>query len=145
MLPEKAERGRPVGYIAEVLLRVIPKAAAERHGLGVLAGSVDGREALISKLKDLLPGAVTEDGLVDVAELRKAVGNEYVEDNNQNTSSGLPARGLPTIWPTSPQTWNCGTERGQSKDFDETSNVVMRGDNLDVLRYFVTTTMAQLR
>ena len=59
--------------------RVISRAAAEQHGLSVVDGTINGREELISKLRQLLPGVVTENGLVDVDVLQNAIaGNENV-------------------------------------------------------------------
>lgn len=113
---------------------MIPRKAAEQHGLGVLDGSVDGSGELISKLRSLLPGAITEDGRIDVAALQRVVGNEHVTDSNQKHELRFAGKGLANHLADSPTSMELSVERGQSKDFDTTSNVVIRGENLDVLK-----------
>lgn len=113
---------------------MIPRGAAEQHGFDVLDGSVDSHEERISRLRDLLPGVITEDGLVDVDALRKAVGNEYVTDNSQIHELRFAGRGIANHLADSPTDMELKAELGQSRDFDTTSNVVIRGDNLDALK-----------
>ena len=113
---------------------MIPRKAAEQHGLGILDGSVDIPGELISKLESLLPGIITEDGRIDVAALQRVVGNAYVADSNQKHELRFAGKGLADHLADSPTSMEPRVERGQGKDFDTTSNVVIRGDNLDVLK-----------
>lgn len=113
---------------------MIPRETTERYGLNISDGSGGGHEALIAKLRVLLPDAITEDGRVDVAELRKTVGNEYVTDNNQKHELRFAGKGLANHLADSPTNLELKAERAQSRDFDVTSNVVIRGDNLDALK-----------
>ena len=113
---------------------MIPREAAERHGLNISDGSGGNHEALISKIRVLLPNAVTEDGKVDVAELRKVVGNEHVADNNQKHEIRFAGKGVANYLAGSSTNMELKVKRGQSRDFDRTSNLVIRGDNLDVLK-----------
>ena len=105
-----------------------------RHGFGVLSDSGDGHEAMMSKLRSLLPGAITEDGQVDVAALRKAVGRKYVTDSNQKHELRFAGKGVANHLADSSTKMELKTERSQSRDFDATPNMVIRGDNLDVLK-----------
>lgn len=107
---------------------------AARSGFNIADGPVDTHEELMSKLGSLIPGIVTEDGRVDVDALRKAVGKEYVTDSNQRYEIRFAGKGVANYLADSHTDMELKVERSQSKDFDATSNVVIRGDNLDVLK-----------
>ena len=113
---------------------MIPIDAARRHGFTVSDGSDDSHEALVSKLRMLLPGVITEDGLVDVNALQNVVGKERVTTNDQRHELRFAGKGVAGYLAGTPTDMELKTERGQSKDFDATSNVVIKGDNLDVLK-----------
>ena len=53
---------------------MIPRKTAEQHGISTVDNSINGREELISKLRQLIPGVVTENGLIDVDALQHAIG-----------------------------------------------------------------------
>ena len=113
---------------------MIPRDAAKRSGFAVLDGSGDGREAQISKLRALLPGAIAEDGRVDATAIQNIIGKEHVSDGSQRYELRFAGKGIANYLADSPTAKELKTEPGQSKDFDATSNVVIRGDNLDVLK-----------
>ena len=113
---------------------MIPKNAAEQHGFKVLDESDGGRDALVSKLQELLPGAITEDGRVDVGEIRNAVGVDYTIDNGHKYELRFPGKGMANHIAGLPTNSELRVEHGQSRDFGKTSNVVIRGDNIDVLK-----------
>ena len=113
---------------------MIPRDAAKRRGFGVLDGSGDGREARMSKLRAMLPGVIAEDGRVDAAALQNSVGKEHVSDGSQRHELRFAGKGIANYLADTPTDKELKTEHGQSKNFDVTSNVVIRGDNLDVLK-----------
>ena len=113
---------------------MIPRDAAKRSGFAVLDGSENGREEVISKLGALLPGAIAEDGRVDIVAFRNAVGAEYTTDGDQRYELKFAGKGIANYLADSPTDKELKAECNQSKDFDATSNVVIRGDNLDVLK-----------
>ena len=113
---------------------MIPRDAAKRSGFAVLDGSGDGREDLLSKLRALLPGAIAEDGRVDIEVFRSAVGDEYGTDNDQRYELKFAGKGIANYLADSSTGKELKAEHDQSKDFDATSSVVIRGDNLDVLK-----------
>ena len=113
---------------------MIPRDAAKRRGFGILDGSGDGREARISKLRALLPGAIAEDGRVDAAALQNSMGKEHVSDGSQRHELRFAGKGIANYLADTPADKELKTEHGQSKAFGATSNVVIRGDNLDVLK-----------
>ena len=113
---------------------MIPRDAATRHGFEVLDGEDGYHDVLMSKLRTLLPGVITEDGLVDVNALQDIVGRERVTTSNQKHELRFAGKGMAGYMAGTPAGMELKAERGQSKDFDATSNVVIRGDNLDVLK-----------
>ena len=113
---------------------MIPIDASRQHGFTVSDGSDDSHEALLSKIRMLLPGVITEDGLVDINALQNTVGKEYTTANNQRHELRFAGKGMSDYLAGIPTDMELKTERGQSKDFDATSNVMIRGDNLDVLK-----------
>ena len=113
---------------------MIPSDAARRHGFTVSDGLDDSHEVLVSKLRMLLPSVITEDGLVDVNVLQNAVGKDHVTANDQKHELRFAGRGVANYLADVPTEMELKTERDQSKEFDMTSNVVIRGDNLDVLK-----------
>ena len=115
---------------------MIPKDVAERRGFGVLDGSSNSHEDLIARLRTLLPSAIAEDGRVDVNAILKSVGGggEGARDNNQKYELRFAGKGLANYLADSSTETELRVELGQSKSFDSTSNVIIRGDNLDVLK-----------
>ena len=105
-----------------------------RRGFNITDGPIDTHEELMSKLRSLIPGVVTEDGKIDVVALRKLVGKEYVTDSNHRHELKFAGKGVANYLADSHTDMELKVERGQSKDFDSTQNVVIRGDNLDVLK-----------
>ena len=113
---------------------MIPRGVAEQHGLGVLDGIINGRETLMHKLRQLLPNVVTEDGLVDVDILQNAIGRENITHGSHRHEIRFAGKGLANYLADSPTNLELSVEYNQSKDFDKTSNIVIRGDNLDALK-----------
>ncbi len=113
---------------------MILKEAANQHGLGIVDGVVGGRKTLLSKLRSLFPGAITEDGLVDVTSLRKAVGNEYTMDSNQVYELRFVGKGVANYLAGLSVDMELKVECVHSRDFDVTSNLVIKGDNLSALK-----------
>ena len=73
---------------------MIPRDAAVRHGLEISDGSDSYHDALIAKLKTLLPGVVTEDGLVDVGVLQNVVGKKRITTNSQKHELRFAGKGM---------------------------------------------------
>lgn len=89
---------------------------------------------LMSKVRSLLPGVITEDGKIDVKSLQQVVGSEYVTESDQRYELKFAGKGLANHKANLPTNKELKVEYAQSKDFDSTQNVVIRGDNLDVLK-----------
>lgn len=117
-----------------MLFGLIPRDVAARSGFNITNRPVDTHEELMFKLGSLVPGIVTEDGGVDVDALRKVVGKDYVTDSNQRHELRFAGKGVANYLADSHTDMELKVEHDQSKDFEATSNVIIRGDNLDVLK-----------
>ena len=92
------------------------------------------REALRDKLRELLPELVSSDGHVNVKALQDVVDVANSTSNDQGYELTFAGKGLARAQADSSTNYELKTELEQSKYFDNTSNVVIRGDNLDVLK-----------
>ncbi len=116
---------------------MIKKSEAKNHGVSISDGKKrqeSDREELRNKLRELLPGLVNADGHVDVKALRDVVDIANSTSNDQGYELTFAGKGLARAMADSPTDYELKTECAQSKDFDNTDNVVIRGDNLDVLK-----------
>lgn len=93
-----------------------------------------GHSSLIDQIKSLLPNLVNSDGQVDVKALTDAVDSANTTSNNQGYELTFAGKGLARAQTNEPTKMELQCEPQQSKNADDTENVVIRGDNLDVLK-----------
>ena len=122
---------------------MIPRDVAVRSGFNITDGPTDTHEELMSKLCSLIPGVITEDGKIDVVALRKLVAGGGgggvawgggLTDSNHRLELKFAGKGLANHMADLPTNKELKVEYAQSKNFDSTQNVMIRGDNLDVLK-----------
>ena len=89
---------------------------------------------LIMQLKVLLPGVVNGDNQLDVRALADVVDVANTTSNNQGYELTFAGKGIARALADVPTELELKAELGQSKDFDNSQNVVIRGDNLEVLK-----------
>jgi adenine-specific DNA-methyltransferase len=92
------------------------------------------KAVLIEKLKALLPSVINADNQLDTKALSDVVDMANTTSNNQGYELTFAGKGIARALADSPTKLELKTELGQSKDFDNTDNVVIRGDNLEVLK-----------
>ncbi|MGI9251733.1 MAG: site-specific DNA-methyltransferase [Pseudohongiellaceae bacterium] len=92
------------------------------------------KKARLEQLKSIFPEAVNSDGLLDTEALQSALGVENYVSANQGYGLNFAGKGLARIKADEPTTKELHVEKEQSKDFDKSENVIIRGDNLDVLK-----------
>ena len=104
-------------------------------------GTIDSAQKLpkekmekIKQIKSILPALVNGDGLVDVSALKDLLGIENFASLNQGYALNFAGKGLAKIKADEPTKKGLKVEEAQSKNFDDTGNVIIRGDNLDVLK-----------
>ena len=127
---------------------MIKKSEAENCGIAITDGNSrleSNQETLKKKLRELLPGLVNADGHVDVKALRDVVDIANSTSNDQGYELTFAGKGLARAMADSPTDYELKTECAQSKDFDNTDNVVIRGDNLDVLKILYQNYFGKIR
>ena len=104
-------------------------------------GTIDSAQKLpkekmekIKQIKSILPALVNGDGLVDVSALKDFLGIENFASLNQGYALNFAGKGLAKIKADEPTKKGLKVEETQSKNFDDAGNVIIRGDNLDVLK-----------
>lgn len=104
----------------------------------------DSTKDRIEKLKMLFPEAINGDGLIDSRAVADILGIGYVSDS-QGYELNFAGKGLAKIKADTPTNKELQIEGGwvkskskknkeQSKNFDTTENLIIRGDNLDALK-----------
>ena len=116
---------------------MIDKETAKKSGARVMEGGTAASvaaESLKENLHDLLPALINADGQLDVKALRDLLTPADTTSNNQGYELTFAGKGLARYVATTPTEKELAVEAEQSKNFDETRNVVIRGDNLDALK-----------
>jgi adenine-specific DNA-methyltransferase len=88
----------------------------------------------IEKIKELLPNVINSDNQIDLKALNDLVGSENTTSNNQGYELTFAGKGLARAEADRETTKELKAETEQSKNFDETGNVIIRGDNIDSLK-----------
>ena len=89
---------------------------------------------LIEKLKSLLPNIINSDGTLDIKALKDVIDISQTTSNNQGYELTFAGKGLARWMAGIPTKKELKTEKEESKNFQKTQNVLIRGDNLDVLK-----------
>lgn len=107
----------------------------------------------IKKIASLFPNCVTEttdtDGqtkfAVDFDKLRQELSTEVVEGKGERFEFVWPDKKKAILLANSPITATLCPDRNLSKDFDNTQNIYIEGDNLDVLKCLKETYLKQVK
>ena len=116
---------------------MIDKGSAEKNGFKTIdSGSVLKREksATLLQLKTLLPNIVNNDNQLDADALKDFLGLANTTSNDKGYELTFAGKGIARALADTPTAYELKVEKKQSKDFQDTSNVVIRGDNLEVLK-----------
>ena len=116
---------------------MIDRTEAEAAGFKVssLSAAVSKAHAeTLEKVQAVLPSLVNGDGLLDTARLTELLGIDGYAPPSQGYGLNFAGKGLARVKADEPPTQELQVVRAQSLDFDRTGNVVVRGDNLDVLK-----------
>nr|BAV59359.1 type III modification methylase [Candidatus Endomicrobium sp. MdMp-027] len=114
---------------------MILKDEAEKHSIKITErdNSKDACEK-IKQIKELLPNAVNSDNILNVQALQDVLDISKTTANNQGYELTFAGKGLAKAQKDSATSKELKTELNQSKNFDNTENVIIRGDNLDALK-----------
>ncbi|OON98920.1 MAG: hypothetical protein ATN35_02875 [Epulopiscium sp. Nele67-Bin004] len=91
-------------------------------------------QAKIDKLKALIPDIVNSDNQLDINALADFVERSGIAANDRGYELTFAGKGLAKAQAEIPTEKDLRVEYEQSKNFDDTENVLIRGDNLDVLK-----------
>jgi len=89
---------------------------------------------IIEKLKAILPNVINSDNVLNIEALKDIIDISNTTANNQGYELTFAGKGLAKANVNMPITKEIKTELSQSKNFENTDNVVIRGDNLEVLK-----------
>ena len=92
------------------------------------------QDSKIEQLKKLVPGLVNSDNQVNIEALQDFIDISRTTSNNRGYELTFAGKGLARSQADIPTTQELKVEAMQSKNFDKTRNVVIRGDNLEVLK-----------
>ena len=116
---------------------MINKSQAEQNNLNIIDSSQvlqDDKNQIIEKLKQLLPNVINSDNQLDTRALQDVLNIANTTSNNQGYELTFAGKGIAKAKADEPTTKELKVELEQSKDFDNTENVVIRGDNIDTLK-----------
>ena len=116
---------------------MIDSKTAQQKGFNVASSETFAsiqQDGIIEQLKALLPDVIDSDNNVLISALKDVVNLANTTSNDKGYELTFAGKGLARE-AADPQTdFELHVEQQQSKQFDDTENVVIRGDNLDVLK-----------
>lgn len=116
---------------------MINKNDAQAHNINMIDTQTtltDAKQERIAQIKALLPNVINSDNQIDLKALQDLVGAENTTSNNQGYELTFAGKGLARAKADQETTKELKTELKQSKKFDTTDNVIIRGDNIDSLK-----------
>ncbi len=121
---------------------MIDKNQAKTKGVKIIDSNetlANDTTAIIEQLKSLLPNVINSDNQLDTRALNDVLSIANTTSNNQGYELTFAGKGIARAKANSPTKLELKTEFAQSKNFDseninKTNNVVIRGDNIEVLK-----------
>ncbi len=116
---------------------MIDKKDAEQSGFKTIDSNVETsicRQDKLEQLHSIFPELINGDGLLDIKALKNLLGVAGYATENQGYGLNFAGKGLARIKADEPTHKELQVEKEQSKDFDTTENIIIRGDNLDALK-----------
>ncbi|MBK2112061.1 site-specific DNA-methyltransferase [Francisella tularensis subsp. novicida FSC159] len=116
---------------------MINKSQVEQNNLKILDSSQvlqNDKDQIIAKLKQLLPNVINSDNQLNTQALQDVLDIANTTSNNQGYELTFAGKGIAKAKADEPTTKELKAELEQSKNFDNTENVVIRGDNIDTLK-----------
>ena len=116
---------------------MIDKKQAQQNGFKIVESDkkiADQKDEKLAALKKLIPNLVNSDGQVNKQALDDFINLANTTSNNKGYELTFAGKGIARAKADNETTKELQTEKKQSKYFDTTDNVVIRGDNLEVLK-----------
>ncbi len=102
----------------------------------------------IQKLSELFPNCVTEDSngrVIDFDALRQELSSNIIEGNKERYQLTWPGKAESLVTANMPINKTLRPNREESKDFDNTENLYIEGDNLEVLKLLQETYLGKVK
>jgi len=102
----------------------------------------------IQKLSELFPNCVTEDSngkVIDFDALKQELSSNIVEGNKERYQLTWPGKAESLVTANTPINKTLRPAREESKDFDNTENLYIEGDNLEVLKLLQETYLGKIK
>ncbi len=116
---------------------MLEKKTLKKEGYEVVEPSdslSNNKKQVLAQIQSILPVLVNGDGLLDASALKDFLGVENFASDNQGYSLNFAGKGLAKIKADEPTKKELKIESEQSKQFDKTENMIIKGDNLDALK-----------
>ena len=105
----------------------------------------DKQKATLQTLKQLIPEIINSDGQLNYEALKDIIDISQTTANNKGYELTFAGKGLAKAKASSATAYELQSEKQQSKDFDTSQNVVIRGDNLEVLKILKANYFEQIK
>ena len=102
----------------------------------------------IQKLSELFPNCVTEDSngkAIDFDALKQELSSNIIEGNKERYQLTWPGKAESLVKANTPINKTLRPNREESKDFDNTENLYIEGDNLEVLKLLQETYLGKIK
>jgi len=102
----------------------------------------------IQKISELFPNCVTEDSngkSIDFDALKQELSSNIVEGNKERYQLTWPGKAESLVTANTPINKTLRPSREESKDFDNTENLYIEGDNLEVLKLLQETYLGKVK
>lgn len=92
------------------------------------------KQQKLDQLRTLIPALIDSDDTVNINAIKDFIGTENTTSNNKGYELTFAGKGLAKAMAGIKTTKELKVEETQSKNFNETKNIIIRGDNLDALK-----------
>jgi len=102
----------------------------------------------IQKLSELFPNCVTEDSngkAIDFDALKQELSSNIIEGSKEHYQLNWPGKAESLVTANTPINKTLRPNREESKDFDNTENLYIEGDNLEVLKLLQETYLGKIK
>ncbi len=89
---------------------------------------------IIEKIKKIVPNVINSDNVLNIKALSDLIDITKTTANNQGYELTFAGKGLAKALADIPTKKELKVEEKQSKNFNETGNIIIRGDNIDALK-----------
>ena len=118
-------------------VNMIQKQQAKEQGLNIIDSckkQENDKNQKLEQLKKLIPNLVNGDNQLDTQALKDFINVANTTSNNKGYELTFAGKGIARAKADTETEYELQTEKKQSKDFDNTKNTIIRGDNLEVLK-----------